>query len=137
MKYTEFCSRWANFFLFGKLTFWFQLVFLGYYSCQVFIKYIGEFGLKGMGQAVRSFVILYIVLELSMFCTRYFFSRTCPNAAAVLKNIPYKIGLLITYIGYLMYPVYFINSNFVVYLTPMLCTFLLLVFKRLAIKVRP
>ncbi len=128
MKYSEFRYRWDQSFLYGRFLFYYQLVFLGWYSVWGYIKLINDLGIS---HTIKMFLVLFSITEFIGFVI---FSARLSDSLNALKQIPYDFILAIVYLGYFVYPAYYKNTNIYVYLAPLLCTLYLIVTKKLRVK---
>ncbi len=135
VKYSEFRYGWEQSFLYGRFLFYYQLVFLGWYSVR------GDIGLKndlGISYTFRVFGVLLIVAWLTRFvvaCLRADSFQSLLNALIhLVKNIPCDVILTAVYIGYFAYPAYYKNTNIYIYLAPLLSTLCLIAVRRVRTK---
>lgn len=135
MKYSEFRYRWEQSFLNGRFLFYYQLVFLGWYSVR------GDIGLiKGLGisYTFRMFGVLLTIAGLTRFVVTSLradsFQSLLNALIHLLKNIPCDVILTAVYLGYFVYPAYYENTNIYVYLAPLLGTLCLIAARRVRTK---
>lgn len=137
MKYSEFRYRWEQSFLYGRLLFYYQLVFLGWYSVRGNIGLINDLDISNTS---RVFGVLLIVGWLTRFvvtCRRAdSFQSLLTALIHLVKNIPCDVILTAVYLGYFVYPTYYKNTNIYVYLAPLLGTLCLIIVRRVRIKAR-
>lgn len=135
MKYSEFRYRWEQSFLYGRFLFYYQMVFLGWYSVRGNIGLINDLGISN---TFRVFGVLLIVSWLTRFvvtCLRADSFQSLLNVLIhLVKNIYCDVILTAVYLGYFAYPSYHENTNIYVYLAPLLGTLCLIVVRRERIK---
>lgn len=128
MKYSEFRYRWNRSFLNGRFLFYYQLVFLGWYSVRGYITLINDLGIS---HTIKMFVVLFSITEITGFVILRLRTDSLSDTLNALKHIPYDIILAIVYLGYFVYPAYYENTNMYMYLAPLLGTLCLIVARRL------
>lgn len=135
MKYSEFRYRWDQSFLYGRFLFYYQLVFLGWYSVRGNIGLINDLDIS---YTFRVFGVLLIVAGLTRLvdaCLRAKSFQSLLNALIhLVKNIYCDVILTAVYLGYFIYPTYYKNTNIYVYLAPLLGTLCLIIVRRVRIK---
>lgn len=131
MKYSEFRYRWEQSFLYGRFLFYYQLVFLGWYSVWGYIRLINDLGIS---HTIKMFLVLFSITEIMGFVILSLMADSLSDLLNALKHIPYDFILAIVYLGYFVYPAYYENTNMYVYFAPLLCTLCLIVTKKLRVK---
>ena len=133
MKYSEFRYRWDQSFLYGRFLFYYQLVFLGWYSARGYIRLINDLGIS---HTIKMFLVLFSITEIIGFVMLSLMTDSLSDSLNTLKHIPYDFILAIVYLGYFVYPAYYQNTNRYVYLAPLLGTLCLIVTKKLTGRVQ-
>ena len=136
VKYSEFRYRWEQSFLNGRFLFYYQLVFLGWYSVRGDIGLINDLGIS---YTFRVFGVLLTIAGSTRFvvtCLRADSFQSLLNALIhLVKNIPFDVILSAVYVGYFIYSTYYENTNIYVYLAPLLGTLCLIAVRRVRTKV--
>ncbi len=131
MKYSEFRYRWDQSFLY----FYYQLVFMGWYSVRGNIGLINDLGIA---DTLRVFGVLLIAVWLTRFCVACLRADSVQSLLSALihsvKNTPCDVILTAVYMGYFVYPEYYENTNIYVYLAPLLGTLCLIIVRKVRIK---
>ncbi|ACL77449.1 hypothetical protein [Ruminiclostridium cellulolyticum] len=135
MKYSEFRYKWDQSILNGRFLFYYQLVFLGWYSIRGNIGLINDLGIS---YTFRVFGVLLIVAGLTRLvvaCLRAESFQSLLNALIhLVKKIHCDVILTAVYLGYFAYPAYYENTNIYVYLAPLLGTLCLIAVRRVRTK---
>ena len=104
MKYSEFRYRWEQSFLYGRFLFYYQLVFLGWYSVWGYIRLINDLGIS---HTIKMFLVLFSITEIMGFVILSLMADSLSDLLNALKHIPYDFILGIVYLGYFVYPAYY------------------------------
>ncbi|EPR12039.1 hypothetical protein L323_09800 [Ruminiclostridium papyrosolvens C7] len=112
----------------NNFSFYYQLVFLGWYSVRGYIRLINDLGIS---HTIKMFLVLFSITEIIGFVILSLMTDSLSDSLNALKHIPYDFILAIVYLGYFEYPAYYKNTNMYVYLAPLLGTLCLIVTKKL------
>ncbi len=135
MKYSEFRYRWDQSFLYGRFLFYYQLVFLGWYSVRGNIGLINDLGISYTFRVFGALLIVAVLTRCVVASLRADSFQSLLNALIhFVKNIYCDLILTAVYLGYFAYPAYYKNTNIYVYLAPLLCTLCLIIVRKVRIK---